>query len=71
MWNHTMTQTHHALTPILSISHRGANIFGIETIVLTSKQNPHFSHNDFSLSIRITFQHSLLEQIPTHLYLLP
>ena len=46
-----------------SISHRGANISGIATSVLTSKQHPHFSHNNFSLSIRITFQHSLSEQI--------
>ena len=30
-----------------------------------------FSHNDFSLSIRITFQHSLSEQSHTHSYLLP
>ena len=37
--------------------------FSIATSVLTSKQHPHFSHNDFSLSIRITFEHSLSEQI--------
>ena len=69
MWNQTMTQTHHALTPILF--NRGANIFGNATSVLTSKQNPHFSHNDFSLTIRINFQHSLLEKIHSHSYLLP
>ena len=46
-----------------SIFYRGANIFDIATSVLTSKQHPHFSHNDFSSSITITFQHSLLKQI--------
>ena len=46
-----------------SISYQGANISGIATSILTSKQNPHFLHNDLSLSIRITFQHSLSEQI--------
>ena len=45
----------------LQIYHRDANIFGIATSILTLKQNPHFSHNDLSLSIKITFQHSLLE----------
>ena len=53
------------------ISHRGANNSGIATSVLTLKQNPPFSHNDFSLSIRITFQHSLSEQSHTHSYLFP
>ena len=57
---HRLT-THWHLSSL--IFHRGANISGVGTSVLTSKQHPHFSHNDFSLSIRITFQHSLLEQI--------
>ena len=46
-----------------SISHQSANISGIATSVLYSKQHPHFSHNDLSLSINITFQHSLSKQI--------
>ena len=54
-----------------SISHRGANNSGIATSVLTLKQNPPFSHNDSSLSIRITFQQSLSETIHTHSYILP
>ena len=46
-----------------SISHRGTNISGIATNVFNSKQHRHFSHNDFSLSVRITFQHSLSQKI--------
>ena len=61
-WNKLTTQWHLSY----SISHRGANISGIATSVLTSKQNTRFSHNDFSLSITITFQHSLSEKSHTH-----
>ena len=52
---HTNTYPLQFLTEVLIIS--------VLELVSSSKQHPHFSHNDFSLSIRITFQHSLLEQI--------
>ena len=58
-WHRLTTHWH----LFFSISHRGSNIFVIATSVLTSKQHPHFSPNDFSLNIRITFQHSISEQI--------
>ena len=40
--------------------------FPVLQLVSSLQKNPHFSHNDFSLSIRITFQHSLSERIHTH-----
>ena len=59
--DHTMTETHNTPTPILFDPSLRYQFFGIATSGLTSKQHPHFSHNDLSLSIRITFQLSLSE----------
>ena len=35
----------------------------LQLVSSLQKKHPHFSHNDFSLSIRINFQHSLSKQI--------
>ena len=61
----TMTQTHHAPTSFIFHLSSRCKLSSIATSVLSLKTISSFSHSDFSLSIRIIFQHSLSEQLLT------